>query len=166
MTNPALYKIGMQELCFSLKLYTGWIVYSLWHALVVFYSVYFALTEVGVVMPDGKETGLWLAGTSAYGGCVFVVNATLLLKFHIHDAFGILLFIGSLASFFLVFLLLSLFARDDIRDLFAVTVQLPTVWLALGFAVGQVFVFELLYSSCRRLGTSEQRPLLRHVDDE
>lgn len=167
MTNPLHYKIGMLEQCFSLKLYTGWIIYSLWHAVVVFYSVYYALADVGVVMADGTETGLWLAGTAAYGGCVFVVNITLLLKFHLHDAFGVVLFLGSIASFFLVFLILSMFAKDDIRHLFAVTVQLPIVWLAMGFAVGQVFVFELLYSSCRRLREGERherRPLLQNVD--
>lgn len=43
MKNPFLYKIGMESRCFSKLDMLCWIVYGLWHALVVFYVCFWAL---------------------------------------------------------------------------------------------------------------------------
>ena len=107
MTNPSFYRIGLKDECFSADLYVGWIIYALWHALVVYYTVYYALTELGVQKPDGKDIGLWLAGTTVYGSCVMVVNLTLLMKLHLHHFEGTILFAGSVGSYFAFFWILS-----------------------------------------------------------
>lgn len=149
MTNPMFYRIGIKDECFSAELYLGWIAYAIWHAGVVYYTVYFALTQLGVSKPDGKDMGLWLAGTTVYGSCVLVVNLTLMMKMHTHHFFGTFLLLGSVASFFMFFWILSKFAKDDIKNLFEPTLSLTIVWLTLLLSVGQVFIFEYLFKSCK-----------------
>lgn len=164
MTNPSFYRIGLKDECFSSELYLGWIVYALWHALVVYYSVYYALTELGVTQPDGKDIGLWLAGTTVYGSCVMVVNLTLLMKLHIHHSIGTFLFAGSVGSYFVFFWILSKYAKDDIAHLFYPTLSLTIVWLTLIFSVSQVFIFEYLLKSCKRVFSWKQNLRRRNLN--
>ena len=149
MTNPSFYIIGIKDECFSAELYIGWIIYAIWHAGIVYFTVYYALTHIGVTQPDGKDIGLWPAGTTVYGSCVFIVNLTLMMKMHIHHFFGTFLLAGSVGSYFTFFWLLSKYAKDDIRHLFYPTLKLTLVWLTLLLSVGQVFVFEYFYKSCK-----------------
>jgi len=157
MTNPAFYRIGIKDECFSSELYIGWILYALWHAAVVFFGCYFALTHIGVTQPDGKDIGLWLAGTTVYGACVCVVNLTLMMKMHVHHFLGSVLLAGSVGSFFAFFWILSKYAKDDIRHLFEPTLCLHLVWLTLLFSVGQTFVFEYLVKGCKTVCRSKPR---------
>ena len=45
LDNPALYKIGINRECFSKLIFIKWIIYALWHGLVVFVIVHFGLLQ-------------------------------------------------------------------------------------------------------------------------
>lgn len=152
MTNPAFYDIGPRDACFSMQLYLGWIALAVWHAFGIYYSVFYALTRIGTVTADGKDIGLWLAGTVVYGSCVVVVNLTLWMRAHAHHLFGLVLYSGSVASYFVIFYLLSIYAKDDIRYLFWPTLSHELVWVALVFSCCQAFLTDYLYKACRSVG--------------
>lgn len=44
MTNPLLYKLGMEHKCFGKMEMAKWIAYALWHAFVVYFVNFWALT--------------------------------------------------------------------------------------------------------------------------
>lgn len=156
MTNPAFYEIGMRDSCFSMELYIAWIAIAVWHAFTIYFSVYYTLTTIGVVTADGKDIGLWLSGTVVYGSCVVVVNLTLFMRAHAHHCFGVVLYSGSIASYFGVFYILSKVAKDDIRHLFEPTLRPPLVWLAFAFSIGQAFLTDYLYKAWIKLNSTKK----------
>jgi len=88
MRNPILYRLGMEHQCFSKKEMAKWIGYALWHAFVVYFINFWALTAGDYYnsprQSDGKDLGFWVAGHVLYGSCCFISNLTLFHKFHIH----------------------------------------------------------------------------------
>ena len=45
MRNPKLYEPGMKGACFGKMKMAEWVLYALWHALVIYFICFFALTE-------------------------------------------------------------------------------------------------------------------------
>lgn len=43
LENPELYRIGIDRTCFSKQLFIQWVIYALWHAIVIHYTVLFVL---------------------------------------------------------------------------------------------------------------------------
>jgi len=88
MRNPKLYEPGMRGACFGKLKMAEWVLYAIWHALVVYFVCFFALTAAGddnsPRQTDGKDLGFWVAGHVVYGVCVFISNLVLAHKFHHH----------------------------------------------------------------------------------
>lgn len=158
MSNPELYRIGMDGECFSVRLYVLWVLYALWHAFVIYYIVYFALDQSTTMMPNGQDIGLWLAGTAVYGACTFVVNALLLTKFFVHHVVGSFFFFLSVLSYFVFFAIFSGTANDEISLLFEPSLRMTLVWAAFVFCVGQVVVFEKMAQEIDHVICARKRP--------
>lgn len=118
MKNPLLYRIGMRCDCFSNVLFFKWVLYALWHALVILYSVLYALNQYKASAPDGKEIGFWVAGMAIYGVCIIVANVLLAAKFHIHNWVGVVFFAMMITAYFLFYWLMSLFYTNELNHLF------------------------------------------------
>lgn len=155
MRNPILYRLGMDQSCFSKKEMAKWIGYALWHAFVVYYINFWALSageyNNSPRQSDGKDLGFWVAGHVLYGSCCFISNLTLFHKFHIHHVQGIIL-IGLMifAFFFLMFVEsqwpFSVTAFADVGGIFYPMFSSWTVWLTLILALGQVSMGEIAWA--------------------
>lgn len=44
LRNPMLYKLGMNGSCFSLPILGYWILYSIWHAFVIFWLNFYIVS--------------------------------------------------------------------------------------------------------------------------
>lgn len=146
LVHPWLYRIGIEGRCFSTTIYLKWVAYSLWHACVIFFLVYYALSEYATMASSGKEMGMWLAGTATYGSCVFVVNALLAMKFNIHQNIGVALLVLSVLSYIIFFWIFSEKVNDEIGHLYGPTIGNMLVWLTWLLSAGQVVVFEFAFS--------------------
>ena len=47
MRNPKLYEPGMRGACFGKLKMAEWVLYAIWHALVVYFVCFYALTAAG-----------------------------------------------------------------------------------------------------------------------
>lgn len=43
MCHPSLYRIGIDNTCFTSAKFMKWIVYALWHTVIIFYCVQYVL---------------------------------------------------------------------------------------------------------------------------
>jgi hypothetical protein len=106
MRNPLLYKLGMEGKCFGKMEMTKWILYALWHALVIYYICFFCITEADSMnspkQPDGQDLGFWVGGHVVYGACCIIANAVLAHKFHHHHWGGVGLLSMMVLSFFVI----------------------------------------------------------------
>lgn len=100
LRNPLLYKIGMENECFTMELLGKWIGYAIYHSTLIYVTVLYLLTKYDAYQPDGKDLGFWLAGHAVYGACIFVVNVLLLVRFHTHTLPGLFLSFLMFAAFF------------------------------------------------------------------
>jgi magnesium-transporting ATPase (P-type) len=78
LDNPFMYKIGLNNECFSIGIFWQWVVFGALHALLLLFFTFFSLEGRGSVTPDGQQSSLWLSGTVTYSGVVILANITLL----------------------------------------------------------------------------------------
>ncbi len=80
MTQPVLYKLGIENRSFGPQVFWSWIVYAFWQGwlIVVFTFIFNQMPESQITGNHGLVFGFWSAGMTTYGVCVLVVNAVLL----------------------------------------------------------------------------------------
>lgn len=155
MRNPKLYEPGMRGACFGKLKMAEWVLYAIWHALVVYFVCFFALTAAGddnsPRQTDGKDLGFWVAGHVVYGVCVFISNLVLAHKFHHHHWQGLALIGLMIFAFFFILGVQSAWPSvtffADVSHIFRHTFKSPLVWLTIFMSCGQVSIFELLWRS-------------------
>jgi len=84
MINPFLYKIGHNGECFGQWLFIKWMLYAMYHALVIYLCIFLGMTGKGGVRAKGEDFGLWATGSFVYGACIIVANILIILKSNIH----------------------------------------------------------------------------------
>ena len=45
MLHPSLYRIGIDNVCFTSAKFMKWIAYALWHAIIIFFCLQYALNQ-------------------------------------------------------------------------------------------------------------------------
>ena len=75
----------MRSECFSTGIFAQWLVYGLWHAVVIFFTTMAVLSNPATSQWDGKDIGFWVSGMAVYGSCVFVANAVVATRMHGHN---------------------------------------------------------------------------------
>ena len=122
--NPMLYKIGIENACFSQRMFVGYLFYGLWYAGVI-YWIFFYLQCSGLqVLSDGQDIGFWVAGDNVYGVCIIIVNLVLLHRLHLFEKYGMGLYAFSIGCYFLFMFVQSL------------TMSFPKVYGSFGKAWG------------------------------
>lgn len=82
MSDPKLYKMGMDNTNFGAKVFWSWILYAFWQALLVLVFVFLCSQSVQAsLLENGKPYTLWSGGMMCYGTCVLLVNSTI-IKLH------------------------------------------------------------------------------------
>jgi phospholipid-translocating ATPase len=79
MSKPLLYKLGMDNKCFTKYVFWSWIGYAFWQGLLVIsFAFLFNQTTLTSISSDGKTFNFWSGGMTVYGTSVLIVNAVLL----------------------------------------------------------------------------------------
>ena len=85
---------------YSKMIFVHWVIISMFHALIIYLIIFYALENLNVVMDNGQLFGFWVGGTASYGGCVLIVNVLMLMKFNNHDGYNLFgIFVMVLAYF-------------------------------------------------------------------
>lgn len=107
LENPELYRIGIDRTCFSRRLFVQWVIYALWHAFVIHYTVLYVLCNPETHKADGKDIGFWLSGMAIYGVCIMVANLEIAIRFNTHNVLGVLCILAGVVCYFLSYGILS-----------------------------------------------------------
>lgn len=157
LRNPILYKIGMNNECFSLNKLFVWIFYAVYHAAIVYVANLYVLMQSDAIQSDGKDIGFWSAGHSVYGSCIFIVNTLLVLRFSTHTVPGIFFFFLMYAAYFVLFSIESQFKSIHvIYGLVGNTLGSELVWLAMIFCTVTVLLPELMVKYIQIINYSAQ----------
>jgi len=78
MSNPMLYRIGIENACFSVPIYIVWTIYALFHGCLSW--IFCILAICPETKSNGKDLGFWVSGILVYGVCCFIANAVILTR--------------------------------------------------------------------------------------
>ena len=119
-----------------------WIAYSLWHTLIIFCCVEYALAQYKThAGTDGKDVGFWISGMTVFGSCVWMANVVILMKFNSFDAIGVFWVAWGLICFFIQYVMVSnLISDNDIYHMFLPNFSITMVWVTILFCVGYAAV--------------------------
>lgn len=147
MKKPLLYKIGMNNECFSIPIYIVWTLYALIHgALIYIFCVLAVLGATQYRGSDGKAIGFWVSGHLVYGVCCFVANTVILTRSSNYTGYGEgLNALMNFAYFFFMFILSALGSPSfsALNHIFENMFAMGVVWLAILLTVGSVVAMEL-----------------------
>lgn len=62
LKNPELYGIGLRSECFSVTIFGQWLLYGLWHAVIIYGTCMLVLSNPETMQSDGKDIGFWVSG--------------------------------------------------------------------------------------------------------
>lgn len=98
VTDPKLYSIGLQNTCFSTKVFFQNIVEAIVNAYFLFLFCFYG--EDGVVVSNKAKNGyFWIDGTIVYAAVVLIVNLKIVHKTNNHTWLGTLWLVLSVVLF-------------------------------------------------------------------
>jgi len=101
MSNPELYKIGIDYSCFSFSLFTIYLIYGFIQSTVI-YLLAFLMINANDMQPGGKNMGFWITGHMVYGTCILVANLVIMFRYHGYSGWGEWCSIGMSLNFFTI----------------------------------------------------------------
>lgn len=135
LENASLYSIGLNRECFSKRLFMQWILYALWHGIVVFFTVFYCLNQPQTMQSDGKDIGFWACGMSVYGVCIFVANWELAIRFNTLNVVAFFTLCAGVLAYFLFYGLLSFVFSGNIDHLFVPTFKINLLYVSIFFCL-------------------------------
>lgn len=135
MKNPALYSIGLNKDCFSMRLFFKYIIYALWHSWICYFIGFYCLNIPSQNEANGKAIGLWSAGQLVFGVCIFVANFQLAINFNTHTVIGVLTLLAGPLAYFVIFPLISYTFHNEANHLFGPIFDMAVTYLVIIFCV-------------------------------
>jgi magnesium-transporting ATPase (P-type) len=150
MTNPMLYKLGMNNKCFSITIFTQYLVYALVHGFMIYFFCIIALIQPkNGMQSDGTDIGFWAVGHLVYGACCFVANAIILTRTNNFTGYGEGVVALMIVAYFFFMIALSQVGSlefqnfPDLNHLFSNMFSIGTVWLSILLTIGTTVMAEL-----------------------
>ena len=108
LKEPALYKIGLRNECFSTKVFFSHVLSAIANGFVLCVIIFYGNggTKVNGTAKNGYY---WVDGTLIYAAIVLIVNVTIFYRTNNHSVVSVALVILSIASFWLCFWVENLF---------------------------------------------------------
>ena len=158
MSNPELYKIGINYSCFSFKLFTWYLVYGFLQSNVIFILA-FLMVNANDMQPGGKNLGFWVTGHVVYGTCILVANLFILFRFHNYTGWSEWCSIGMSLNFFTMLYIESFFDKfEQTYHIYNPLVSQPIIWFQIIAILCLLSIFELGYKFHRNLYEDEEGP--------
>lgn len=155
--DPNHYRLGMENRCFSTKIFWGWLIYAFFQGIMIL--VFGLVFSCDTVVPNGKTYNFWDGGHFVYFLCIFLVSAVLLKRINNHTIFGTILIGVSATSFFwILFMETKLFKTSDVYAMWSSFISSPTAWLGSIFVLTSIWtidpmlsmMYEFMYNLCCR----------------
>lgn len=130
---PSMYSYNRDRRLFSLRTaieYT--MVYGLWHAFIVFFGVYLTFGYLRIGFPDGKDSGLVLAGFVNSTIIVFMTLFKIMVHSHTLNWIVLLAIALSIGTYFVlipIFIALPVIAELDLEGQLHMMFSSPTFYL-------------------------------------
>ena len=153
MSEPHLYKIGLKNQCFSNMIFARWYFYAIWQSILLVYLSFYTFQETSFGFSTTLDTdsynegcimdSLDLTGVSIMQALIMVVNFKLISSSFNHTFGSLFWQLGSIISFYLMFIILSRFEYFDspLFGVFNILMHYRTYYLLLFiFVVGYVLV--------------------------
>ena len=153
MKHPLLYKLGINSECYGPVQFIAWLLYALWHALLVYMTCFWCAVIPGQSQPDGKDIGFWVVGHVVYGAYVLVANIVIAHKFNNYTGWGEVTCAIMIMAFFTIFFLENLLPQFSLVYLiFDTAYMTPIIWAAMIFIALQTSAFEFFVGRLHNLG--------------
>lgn len=107
LTQPKLYKIGMDDVFFNKAAFWRWFGYAVWQGVLIAFLVVYTFDNA--VIQHGQQSGLALEGNYIFYTIVVVVNIKVLISSFQYTAWMLFWIVGSVLLYY-VFLMLFSFA--------------------------------------------------------
>jgi len=130
LSDPSKYAPGPKNENFNSRVFWKWILYGIAQAAFVFVLGFFMFNKAPQV-PDGKTGDMWLEGQFIYGAVVIMVNMRILQDTYSHTFISFLFTSGSIASFYLIYYLMSLITTIEITGSYEETIKFPVYYICL-----------------------------------
>ena len=101
MSDPSLFRIGIDYSCFSFQLFTLYLLYGLVQSTIIFMLCFFLL-NTNDMQPGGKNIGFWVTGHMVYGVCIIVANIVIMFRYHNFTGWSEWCSIGMSLNFFTI----------------------------------------------------------------
>jgi hypothetical protein len=131
--NPEVYRSLRTEPFFSLTAFCAWLLRAFGHAGVIFFVGFLSLSVNNVSHEDGREHGLYLVAAAIYMAVVLLATFLIVLDMASVTWLHAFSVVFSVASFFLVVILFSVFEDFNVT-LYGIVLRMlasPTVWLVV-----------------------------------
>jgi len=104
-------------------------------------------------MAEGKDLGFWVAGHVVYGGCAFICNFLILIRYNNFTGYGEALVALMIIAYFLIFFIENKMSMlPQIYGIFNETFSVFPVWLMLLLVSMIVTISEIGFKACNKLG--------------
>ena len=147
MHNPLHYKLGLESRCYGKSVFMKYVLYGMWHALVVYFICFHAIAIAEQHQTDGSDIGFWIYGHVVYGVCVIISNVVLVHRFNNYTGWAEALAAGMCLAFFFIYFVESLMEIfPQVYLIFVPTFNQPIIWAAILLAVIQASIGEFFIS--------------------
>ena len=146
MSDPSLFRIGIDYSCFSFKLFTLYLLYGLIQSTIIFMLCFFLL-NTNDMQPGGKNIGFWVTGHMVYGVCIIVANIVIMFRYHNFTGWSEWCSIGMSLNFFTILQFSSMYipSFDQTFGIFNTFMSQPIIWFQMVGILSLASIFELGY---------------------
>ncbi|KAJ3030761.1 UNVERIFIED_CONTAM: hypothetical protein HDU68_007838 [Siphonaria sp. JEL0065] len=128
---PELYHQCREGVYWNWTLFVGVLLDSVWHSLVVFYSVYLMLGEEDVAGPGGRTIGYWMMAFIFSNVIMAVVFAKLSLVTHHWVWVSWLMIFLSVVVFVLGAIIIESISFGSVKGTYSESYSIPIFWISL-----------------------------------
>ena len=146
MSEPLLYRVGMEGKLFNTKVFWGWQLYALYQAVFILF-VGMVFTQESQT-PSGRPYSFWAGGHVVYFMCVLIANLVLIRGTNNYTIWGELFVLVQLISFPVIVYLDSIMLTNGvIAYFFDEFLASWTAWLGVIFIAASLFIENAIVDS-------------------
>lgn len=167
LAYPSVYSSIRQNRLFGWRSFLEFLVgYGLWHAVVVYFGVYFAVGRLPPSpFPNGQDGGFYFTGVINSFCVLTVVILKFTLAWHSITWLTILaLVLSVLSPLYLFPLFIGVFHEDPLRGMLSRVLGSSIFWLTLALVVATALSLDFLVLMVRRLWAPDELMVLKETE--